>query len=313
MGNYYQMLADKFRTVFFILLTLYIMGIGYAVLMNMLGEKTKSAMISVVMLIVCYWLVFDASAFLSWVYEPLFSTSSQLTSFILKPTGDGTISDAYSQVDQAFTTIFKTSDTITNNATGIWERVKVWLVIGALALLFGILYAVFTGLLILGMFALHVMMVLGGIIILLAAFPFTRSVFWAWLRACFNYALIPVFTAVVMAITLQALNDAAKSMAEVNLLVEGVFTRPVGTVFLIGVISLWFHLKAPEFAALLTGSTSTGGGFFGTVANVLSAGMNAKRGAAELGKDAYGVGKGAWGAGKGAYRLYSRMKGIKVD
>lgn len=317
-GDYYRTISESFRDIFQVLVVLYIIGIGYAVLMNSLGERTKSAVSSVFVILICYALVFDTNLFSEWVYMPLRKASLGLTSLVLSPSGSGEIRDIFSAIDGSFIKIFALSDKYTDAAGGVLSvrGIQVLLVTLALTLLFAVLYAVFTGLLLIGMFSFHVMMVAAGPVILLAGFPSTRHVFWAWLRACFNYALIPVFTALVMAITLYALDDAAANLEQLKPN-ESIFNRQIGTVFLIGVISIWFHLKAPEFAAALTGSSSQGGGFFGTMAGLAAGGTALARGAINApsvpGRLVGAAGRGFDAASQGigsAAQAYSRLKGI---
>jgi type IV secretory pathway VirB6-like protein len=329
-ASYYKMFASGFGGVFRALLTLYIIGIGYGLLTNNLGERTKTAFISVVVIFFCFQLVFDSGAYAEWVYKPLKYSSLGMTSMVLNPEGSGTVADIFAKVDGGFSKIFLIADRLSNDS-GVLSVValKTAILTLLLSLLFGALYAVFTGLLLVGMFAFHVMMVFGGIAILLAGFPFTRQVFWAWLRAVFNYALIPVFTAIVMAITLHALDDAAVSLCgnvadmstcKYDVDTRGVFNKDIGTVFLIGIMSIWFHLKAPEFASLITGSMSQGSGFFGTLAGIAAGGTALARGAINAPRAAgtfagnFGHGFDALSRGwQAAGRAYSRLRGFKVD
>lgn len=313
-GDYYRTISESFRGIFMALVVLYVIGIGYAALMNALAEKTKAAVISVFVVLICYSLVFDMNLFSEWVYMPLRKASLGLTSLVLSPSGSGEIKDIFSAIDGSFIKIFALSDKYTDAAGGVLSvrGIQVLLVTLALTLLFAVLYAVFVGLLLIGMFSFHVMMVAAGPVILLAGFPSTRHVFWAWLRACFNYALIPVFTALVMAITLYALEDAAANLEQLKPN-ESIFNRQIGTVFLIGIISIWFHLKAPEFAAMLTGGTSTGSGFFSTLGAVAGAGAG---GAAASGRGAAAAASSKWGKAAGGYagqsmaRAYSQLRGF---
>lgn len=308
--EYYILFVKEFEMLFLALLTLYIIGIGYAVLMNMLGEKTKSAGISLFFVMFSYLAVFSPGFYLDWMVIPLREASLNLTAFVLNPSASPNIFNIYDKVDQSFSTIFDITAKYSNEAGFTWgvATLQRWLVNIGLVLLFGVLYAVFTGLLLVGLFSLHVMLVLGGIMILLAGFPFSRHIFWAWLRSCFNYALIPVFTGIVMAITLQVLDQAAINMKELKAS-QGIFNKEIGSVFLIGILSVWFHLKAPEFTALLTGSTSTGSGFFSTLGAMAGAGTGA---AAAGSRGAAAAASSKWGKAAGDYgvRAYSRMKGL---
>lgn len=319
-GNYYNIIAVSFKSIFVTLTMLYIIFIGYSLLTNR-AEIARAAAMSLIAIVACNTLVFDSNMFVEWVYLPLRDASLDLTSLVLQPTGAGGIKDIFTRIDGSFDKIFEMAQKYAD-AGSSWNLIRsIWIALATLILmaLFGVLYAVFTGLLLMGMFLFHVMMIVAGPAILLAGFPFTRHVFWAWLRASFNYALIPVFTAIVMAFTLYALDDAAKNLEVID--PNGpIFNRHIATVFLIGLISIWFHLKAPEVAAMLTGGTSAGGGFFGTLAGIASGGAAVARGAINApsvpGRIIGSVGHGFDAASKGiagGVRAYSRLRGLKVD
>lgn len=313
--QYYGLFVNSFEHIFAILVTLYVMGIGYATMMGMLGERTKAAWISVFFVFFSYVVAFNPGFFFSWVVDPLLESSLGLASFILNPKSSSGIFGIYTEVDKVFSIIFHITDKYSNESgfTFGMASVKIFFVTFGLAFLFGVLYAVFTGLLLVGIFSFHMMMVLGGIIILLAGFPFTRHVFWAWLRACFNYALIPVFTAIVMAITLMILKDAAAQMNTLDVS-HGVFNKEIGSVFLIGVLSVWFHLKAPEFSAVLTGSTATGSGFFGTLGALAQGGSAAAqavpKGVVGVAGAPMQIAAGGLNVATAGMRAYSAMKGL---
>lgn len=317
-GEYYRKVAESFGGVFNALVVLYIIFIGYALLMNRLGEHTRAVVISLVGIVVCNALVFETNLFAEWVYMPLRKASLGLTALVLSPTGSNEIKDIFTAIDGSFSKIFLLADRYADAGSG-WNLIRsIWVFVITLALtaLFSILYAVFVGLLLVGMFSFHVMMIAAGPAILLASFPLTRPVFWAWLRACFNYALIPVFTAIVMAITLYALDDAAKNLETLD--PNGpIFNKDIAFVLLVGLISIWFHLKAPEFAATLTGGTSAGGGFFGTLAGIATGGAALARGAINApsvpGRIVGSVGRGFDAASQGiaaGVRAYSRIRGF---
>lgn len=311
--EYYTLFANSFETVFLALFVLYVVVIGYAVLMNKLADP-KSAVIFMFFIGFSYAVVFSPGFYFDWVVIPLRDASLNFTAFILDPSATPDVYNIYVKVDKSFSTIFELTDKYSNDAgwTFGMASVKKFIVNLGLALLFGVLYAVFTGLLLVGLFSFHVMIVLGGVMILLAGFPFGRPIFWAWLRACFNYALIPVFTAIVMAITLLVLDQAAKNLADLKAS-AGLFNKEIGSVFLIGLLSIWFHLKAPEFAAILTGSQSQGGGFFSTLGAMggAAAGGAAAGGRGVLAAARSKLGRAAGGAAAGfGVRAYSHLKGM---
>lgn len=289
----YGPVTQSFSGMAHVLVVLYVVIMGYMSFTGRFGEASKSALISIPIIAIVFGIMFDEGLFKEWIYSPIVSLSYGLTSFIMQGGTDSSLSGIFKTADEVFgklyegvKTVYRETDGL-NFLTDMSLIVEAFLVSLGISALYGVVYLVFTILMIAGAFGLTVLFVLGGIAGVCGAFPFTRHIFWAWLRSVMNYALIPVFTGIIMSIALFAIQGVSADMAAINPTATAgslLFSRPVGQAFLIGGLTLYFLLKAPEFAATLTGGVSSGlGGLVGAAAGV------AAGGAGRLGRAAIAV------------------------
>jgi len=318
--KFYGILSGEWQTMATLLVTLFVSIIGYRLIMGKYGEATKQMLGIVIAVPVVYAIAFSSTLFTDWFISPIFDTMFSLISLFLD-TGGSDIKTAFANLDDIFGKIFVAVDQASKGVSGwdMMQQAKLFVVQLVLGLTFGALYVIFFVLLIMGIFALHVFFVIGSIPIFLAAFPDTRHIFWAWLKAVLNYALIPVFTAIVMSITLFFLDSAITSVSEINISEDGVFTPEIGQAIFIGIMSITFHLKAPEFAAALTGGQASGmSGFFGTVGSIgggaalISQKMGATGAASSVGKWGLGYAGGVGDRALGGVpsKAFSALKGL---
>jgi len=323
--KFYSLFSDSFYNPATVIIILYIVIVGYRVIQGNYGEKTKEVVISLFMVPIMYTIAFDSSLFIEWIYTPINETSLSLTGFFLN---DGnrniSISQMFANMDEKFGSIFNAISDAYQKYDGwnVGKRVLIAIVTVILGLIYAFLYLVFVVLLLLGYFAIHVMMVIAVIPIFLAAFKDTRHIFYTWLKASINYALIPVFAAIVMSITMFFLDLAITQISQLDLAKEWPFNQSMALAMLIGAMSIFFHLKAPEFAAAVTGGTPSGmNGFVAAVGASIAGGamVLSKSGIADPSRSL-----GTWGAGAGMNalqgldnkmgghggRAYSAMKGF---
>lgn len=312
--------SDSFQETGAILLTLYIVFMGYRFARGQVSETMQEFFAALIIVPICFGIFLNPGLFEEWVYYPIRDTIFSLMALVM---GESTftVKTLYGPVDGAFSQIFSAIDTVTNKAETGWNlglKIKVFFVTGLLGLVFGALYALFTVLIIMAIFAFHVLIVLAPIFGVFAAIKPTRSYFFAWFKALITYALIPVFTAIVMGITLVFLKAAVTDISNIDVIEQGIFTMAIAGALLIGVMSITLHLKAPEFASAITGGQVSGvGGFFGTVASVgfgaaqisrhtglTNMVSNSARGAGnQMGK----MGRTGW---EGVVNGYSKMRGF---
>lgn len=221
-----------------------------------------------------YYTVYIPGTFETWIYNPVIKTTIRLTSYILQSSagdiiggGDpiqNTLVTMESQIrkimDIGNILMSKGQDSgLLNIVEGLQYTLKgfaVSIVYMALMLVFGIMYM-------LGIIAMHFLLVFAPISILIGSIPSMRWLLVNWLKALFTYALVPVFAGVAMGATLFILQDvsneaAAWAASSTDEPPQSLYTR----IIIVGLFSFYFHLKASEFAAMIIGGTSSN---FGSV------------------------------------------------
>ena len=295
MDDKYQAFIEAFKPLAIIILTIYIMIVGWIILSGK-SEKGKELFITVLLSTFITGIVFSYGIYKSWIMDTILLQSFKIQGFFL--TMDGSLPS------QVFTGVDKTFELFYGQIGKLWEGTSIFssdgtltmFVLIVLSVIFGTLYLVFAVLVIFSTFAIFVFFVIGGIPLFLAIIPKTRFIFYAWLRAILNYALIPIFASIVMAISIKFLNAAIEDLINLDIRKNGVLNLAVANAMFIGILSIFFHLKAPEFAAALTGGQPSGvGGFFTTSFAVAGTSFAIMKSAPKYGKMA---GKGAWGASK---------------
>ncbi|OCL90596.1 type IV secretion system protein [Aliarcobacter thereius] len=292
MDSKYQAFIDTFRPLAIIILTLYIMIVSVLLLTGK-TEKSREIFITILLSSFITTIVFSYGVYKEWILDTVLQQTFRFQGFFLTIDGSGLPSQVFLNMDKTFELMFGKLEELEEEA-GFFSA-RGWAIatmtIG-LKLIYGVLYLVFAVLIIFSTFALFVFFVIGGIPLYFAIMPQTRFIFWSWLRAILNYVLIPVFTSIVMAISLKFLGAVVDDLFAMDIEKNGIWNMAVANAFFIGCLAIFFHLKAPEFAAALTGGQPSGiGGFFTTMAG--------------LGASTYAVGKfgtsKAWGTAKGLY------------
>lgn len=304
MDEKYQPFVDAFRPLAIGILTMaFIIG-GILIITNK-AEKPKELMFVGLMAALISGVVFSYSLYKEWMIDPIIGVSFRLQGYFLAGVL-GTPTQVFNEMDTSFFVLFHTFEQLADNA-GFFSADKwnIALVTLGLRIVYGVLYMVFSVLIIFSVFALYVFFVIGGIPLFFAILPQTRFIFWAWLRAVANYALIPVFTSIVMGISLYFVNAAAADLAGMNLEDNGIYNYTVATAYFVGCLAIFFHLKAPEFSAALTGGQPSGvGGFFTTVAGLGAATLAGAKIIGQKGPQALDKSLGA------ARTVYSKMRGL---
>lgn len=275
--NTYTTLADEFYITASLMVTLYIVFMGYRMIKGEIGDSLKEFLIAFIVIPLCFGIFFNISIFETIIYQPIISTMLGLMGIAMGADAFS-FSLVFKPIDNSFAEIFAAVENVMNQMArfDIGQKILVSLVSIGLSLTFGLLYLIFVVLIAGALFAVHVLIVLGPIFGTLAAFKKTRGHFTQWLKTILNYALIPVFTAIIMGITLQFLNVAIQDIGNIDIDRDGIFTKAVGGAFIVGFLSIYIHLKAPELANAITGGQASGvGNFFGGMAAVAGGGVAA--------------------------------------
>jgi hypothetical protein len=308
LDNKYEPFVEAFRPFAIAILTTYIM-IGAIIIFTGRTDKPKKMMWTMLAATIITTIVFSYGIYKSWLIDPVVSLSFKLQSYFLTG-GAGDINGVFTGIDAEFSRLFIKLETISENV-GWFDSIHISLVAFLLAMLFGALYLIFSVLIISSVFAMYVFFAIGGIPLFLAIIPATRFVFWAWLRAIATYALIPVFAAIVMALTLEAISIVT---SDLQILDGNVWNYSVGAAFFVGALSIYFHFKSSEFAAALTGGQpSSIGGFMGSAISIgaMATMPLAKRLGAKALPYLGSAASAAGGAAKAVWtRIYSAIRGL---
>lgn len=315
----YMALAGSFYTTATLGVMLFLVFMGYRALKGKVGESLQEFITLCVSIPLVFGIFFHPSIFQEWIYQPLMSTMFGLMGLAMG-NDTFTLSAMFKPVDGAFASIFEAVSKLTSQMDS-WDlglKLQVYTVCLILGVVFAVLYAYFTVLIIMSLFSIHVMIIFGPIFGFLAAFKQTRPYFFTWLKTTVSYALVPVFTAVVMGITLKFLHVATTDILSIDVLEDGVFTVAIGGALFVGVMSIALHRKAPEYASAITGAQISGAdGFFGGAAMVAGGGAAA---AGALGGNALskklgglrdaGISKMGEMGKAGVHNAYSKLRGF---
>lgn len=316
-------LADAIRPFLRVFSTLYVLAVGYMVLMGKTGERAKSWALSIVLLAVIQTAIFESSGYNDWVVEPLMGSASGLAKFFSG--SDGTL---FGRLDVVIGGIVASVDRLEPTGspmTNTMAYIKVGLASLILLLAVTAMYMVFLVQTMLAMFSMYVLLYVGPLFLFFTAFAETRFLATTWLKTFSQYALWQVLLALVMSISLPGVEIAGNSLSSWDVIRDGVFTKQYAFTLLFTCLVIYFLLKTSDLSAALTGGTSMqaglAGGMLGAGMGAMGSGMNAsgagamgtmQAGAGNLARmGAYGAGRAAGAGAQGAYRAYSALKGIK--
>lgn len=175
-------------------------------------------------------------------------------------------------------------------------------------------------------FGIYLLNVFGAVCLFFAIFNPTRHIFWAWLRAMCNYGLVIVFASLILAVCLKIMGPQLEILTSMDYgKVHPLLNGPTYMCVAINVLSWCMLLKAPDFAAALSGGSAgntagiagvvsmTAGAVYGGAQWAMARGVTRHFGGGEgssgggaVGSIARGAGNLASGAGLGP----SARKGI---
>lgn len=252
----YQPLMDDFYPFFLTLLTLFIIVFGFKLLRGDLGKETVAGVKALVMIIFVTNIIFKFEIYNYWIIEPLIQFILNLTSFFVSVDGYESTTSVFSSVDSSFSAIFNKVAQVIEDTSWMGDT-DTKLGMYLLSLLGGILYILFSVLMMLGIFAAYLFLSIGGITLFFLSFQTTKFITIAWFRGLMNFALLPVFTGLVMGITLHMLDGAMDKFVAIPPDEISIFSRYFGGLLFIIIVSSYFHLKVPDFTSGLTGGSPT--------------------------------------------------------
>lgn len=277
-GGMYKQLADALLPIFLGLINIIIILILFSLL---LGKFTDKALKLGKFMIFCFFAILlleSPALFQNWFYEPLLELLAGLILILLKVetiVGVDIATAIFGGIENVFSKIFTEIEEI-SQSVGVTEGKKMFALL-SLILAFGGLYFIFSMLIFVGFFGFFVM--IGSFPIILTFSIVNRQVLFAWLKTTLNYFLIPLYTAIVMSITLLFLDDALRALITFNINI-GIFSKELGLALFVAILSIGLHWKAPEFAAGISGGMASGAGsVVGATAAVGAGALAATKGA----------------------------------
>lgn len=257
-----------------------------------------------------------SSFYWDYFYTPVRETMSALAQTVVVPTGgdvaDKSIPGLLSVVEDQILRVLEIGKAMIRDAgmTGIG------LIVGALILMLPYLFVwcVFMAFMLEGMFKLLAITALAPLAIALAAFGPTRGFSIAALRVVINGALTVVFAAVAMGFTIAVVRYYT-ALPDVPLSATGeiaidankfLFSKAYLAVFILGLISILFHLKAATLASNISGA-SDGPGAAATVVGTGMAALAYAKKTAMAPINAAGQKAAAWAGGQVSDRTRNLM------
>ncbi|SEP43217.1 type IV secretion system protein [Nitrosovibrio sp. Nv6] len=301
--------TGAFINFFRLFVLLYVVVIGYRVMMGMMGERTKSAAISIALVIVLHGVVVETGAFRAWIEEPIIGATLGLARMF----GDGGSGGSlFGRLDASIATIVGTVEAIEpggNLITNTMIYIQVTVACAVLLIVVCGMYLVYLAQVSLALVSLYLLMMVGAPFIFFAAFPESRFITWTWFKAVMNYALWTIFLSLIMAIGITGIEETAKGLANWDVVRDGVFTRNYAFAVGFSTLMIYFLLKSSDLAAALSGG-------MGMQSNVAASGLSAAGSALGSGIGMVGAAAapmakvGAVLAAQGASKVFSAMKGI---
>ncbi|MGH8684771.1 MAG: type IV secretion system protein, partial [Nitrosospira sp.] len=204
-------LAASFLGFFRMFVLLYVVFVGYRVMMGMMGARTKDATISIALVVLLHGLIAETSAFQAWIEEPIIGSTLGLAQMFADAGSGG--SHLFSRLDAAVSSIIGTVEKIEpggNILTNSMIYIKVSL--ASLILLLAVcgLYLVYLAQVSLALVSMYLLMMIAAPFIFFAAFSETRFIAWTWFKAVLNYAVWSVLLSLIMAVGVAGIEESAR-------------------------------------------------------------------------------------------------------
>jgi len=319
----YTGLMENFVGLYKQILIMFLALISVGMIMGKFGQYTPLIVQTIVGILFTYGLFIETSIYKEWLYMPIYETAVGLGGWIVQEAGYsyGGSAEGYramfSVLDSSMVRIF---DFIINLEGRVDEEswfglsnLAATLLVVAFFLVYGLLYAIFTALIVVAAAAVHILAIVGGPVGLLAGFPAARGIFYSWLRQLVTYALYPVFAGLILGFFLGTIEASTADLAQLDPS-EGVFNALTGRALLAGVLAGFLLLQIPSFAGALAGGQGAsvpGAGIASAAGSGLGSAAGRGAGAAAGkagGAAASGAGGAASGIKSGASAIMNRIK-----
>lgn len=242
--------------------------------------------------------------YFDWFYHPLLDVTSSLTQMVVSVPSLGVEDTTYEgllrTVEHELYRVLEFSSAILSSA-GTFD-IHIPIILGLFILPFVVVWAIFLAFLAEGMFKLLAVTAVGPLLLVAAGFKPTRGFTMSGIRIALNGVLTVVFAGVAMGFTLailQRLIDRIPFDENGDMMIgahDFLFSLDFFGLFIVGLISVLFHLKAATIASNISGAMD-GPGAAATVAAAgvgLASGMAGVAGLA--GRKMLGTATGTAGA-----------------
>lgn len=307
--EFYSALMESFGYFFHAAFILYFIYVGYQYALNRTtGRDITEVLQSCFLVSFAFVAVFHTNLYYDNIVRPAFSMLTDMLGFVLgiiekaksvgpQPQGEAqyfkdisSMTQLFTGLDLMFMDFIKSCGELMPSGWGVFQPGWLFNLLAILILIFayGAMYCCFVFMFFTCHFMMWLLFYIGGIVIMLGCFKGTRGIFYGWLKMLFNYALLSVFTAMVVAICYSGISRAVFAMSHYDNTTVS-FTADFLGLFVWCFICLAMTLKTPDLAAGLTSTVA------GSTAGIAGAISGAGGKAAALGAGAASLGSGAAG------------------
>lgn len=330
-SNIFSALQNEFQPFARSIVAIYIVIVSYNLFRGNTGAATTEFATSIFLIVALSGLVFESSAYQSWVFSPFTGTVTDISNFFVSKGAGVPITsqgDIFKYMGTTMDKIYEITDKMERTVgllDSFWISIKTGFAQLVLLGVYVACIAIYLYLILQAWFAIFMYMVIGGVCIFFAAFKGTRFITVSWLRALSHEGLTIIFSSLIMGISGNIIQELIKVFALQDFGESGVFTAQFFAVFLACAMGGLMLLKAPQLAASISGGSA------GSTAGVgAMVGGLAGLGFAKLKGTAAGTAGAAWGGitnkgseasggwaigrniGAGVRGAYSRMKGTST-
>lgn len=204
-NNSFNNIWAELNTLILLLITLYIVIMGYGVMRGLVATPVNTFLENIVKLAIIYGLVSTWSLFSFYVVEVITNTPDALAGVISGNENAG--ESATSQIGDIYNRAVATVTQIKEQRGIVFPYLLAGIVFVPATLM--MVYAIF--LIVLSKIAIAVLVGIAPLFITFLMFKVTRQMFEAWLKQVINYSLVVVLTVAVLGLT----NEVAQSALDV--------------------------------------------------------------------------------------------------
>lgn len=214
--------------------------------------------------------------YFAWIYEPAYALMSGLTQIMVSAPATGIDDTGFvsliERIEEEMLDVISFADSVMSSG-GWFDTIGVVLIMGVFMLPFIFVWLIFLAFVLEGAFKLLGVTALGPVLLVAAAFKPSRGLATSGVKLALGGILTVVFAGIAMGFTLTVLDTQVSNLpmdSEGNYTgaaSEFIFSKEFFGIFIIGMLSVLFHLKAASMASNLSGAFD-GAGAAATVAGV---------------------------------------------